>query len=280
MKVLKGRGGGAVEKVPRKYKGVFSAGKKYKAQIASNGVQNYLGSFDSEEEAARCYDDHAIRILGPNARTNFVYESMEDQIPSAKVNEAINMTAKAAAEHRARDVVRIDGKAHKGPSAYIGIKQLRKIQEGGKFIPVVSGTSSSPSSSSSSSLAKGSKFVSNTAPALPTPSQTQSNMAFNQAPTSLPSLLTGQYLSGQSPVYGGSGFSGDPYEYQWAALCHQRMLLQQVNAALLRMFPMHMDLIHEQMNIQESEFQLAQTQRVAAAASNRGNLHGQQTQLP
>lgn len=43
----------------------------WKAQITVNGKYEYLGYYESEEEAARAYDRRALTVLGRNAQLNF-----------------------------------------------------------------------------------------------------------------------------------------------------------------------------------------------------------------
>ena len=62
------------KKNKEKFKGVFKIGKKYKAQIQMNNKPQYLGTFDTPEEAAKAYDARALTELGPKAKTNFAYQ--------------------------------------------------------------------------------------------------------------------------------------------------------------------------------------------------------------
>ena len=57
---------------------------KYQAQIGFNGRHINLGMFLTAEEAARCYDEAAIRLHGEFARTN--YSIQEGLLKEAKSN--------------------------------------------------------------------------------------------------------------------------------------------------------------------------------------------------
>lgn len=65
----------AHRKAVSKYRGVSRAVRPnrtyWQAQIMVSGHQQHLGYFQSEEAAARAYDEAAARLHGPYARRNF-----------------------------------------------------------------------------------------------------------------------------------------------------------------------------------------------------------------
>jgi len=59
---------------------VYKCGKRWKAQLQSQGVQFYLGTYDSELEAAKAYDRKALEEKGDRALTNFDYFGNETTV--------------------------------------------------------------------------------------------------------------------------------------------------------------------------------------------------------
>jgi hypothetical protein len=52
---------------------LYVGGDKWEASLLNRGSRQYLGCFDSAEEAARAHDIEARKCLGDAASTNFRY---------------------------------------------------------------------------------------------------------------------------------------------------------------------------------------------------------------
>lgn len=65
-----------------KYRGVYetSWGGTWFASIKSAGIPRYLGTFKTQESAARAYDEAALSLHGTGAKLNFPPSSGEDSV--------------------------------------------------------------------------------------------------------------------------------------------------------------------------------------------------------
>jgi hypothetical protein len=57
-----------------KYRGVLRKGKGWQAFIMINRQKNYIGNFNTEEEAAKVYDEYAMKFHKNKARLNFPHK--------------------------------------------------------------------------------------------------------------------------------------------------------------------------------------------------------------
>ena len=57
-----------------KFRGVLRKGKTWQVNIMINRNKNYIGNFNSEEEAAKVYDEYAMKYHKEKARLNFPHK--------------------------------------------------------------------------------------------------------------------------------------------------------------------------------------------------------------
>ena len=70
-----------------KYRGVSRNGSGWQVLLMINNNKPYIGTFSSEELAARIYDIASIRNIGINSKTNFIYKSEQiDKILNANID--------------------------------------------------------------------------------------------------------------------------------------------------------------------------------------------------
>lgn len=97
------------------YKGVFAARNKWSARITCKGVREYIGIFDTPEEAARAYDEAAKIIHGEFAALNFpdeAYYVVNDHTRYHDRAVRYRGVSKIAGLHRWKAVVTYNGKSH------------------------------------------------------------------------------------------------------------------------------------------------------------------------
>jgi len=137
----------------QKFRGVYKCGKRFKAQLQAGGVQYYLGTFNTEEDAARAYDKKAREEKGLRSLTNFdedggrrlsTADASDDDVGSGdKATARTTTTATATAVAAATAV------AEAALAEATGKRATPRLRLGKE-----SASSSSSSSSSSSKRAK------------------------------------------------------------------------------------------------------------------------------
>lgn len=117
---------GARQGSKSKYKGVgwYERDKKWQAMIMVNGKAIYLGRYETEEEAARIYNNAALKHFGEHAFQNVL--GADNRITENKINET---------KHRRRSMSH--NNRYKGVSYHEKNKGFRaRIQSNGKRINI------------------------------------------------------------------------------------------------------------------------------------------------
>ena len=90
-----------VAKIKRssKYRGVSKNGSGWQVLFMLNNNKPYIGTYNSEELAARIYDIVSIRKIGIKSKTNYLYNSEQfDRISKANIDFKSNNISKIISE--------------------------------------------------------------------------------------------------------------------------------------------------------------------------------------
>ena len=63
-----------------KYRGVSRNGKTWQVLIMINRNKKYIGNFKSEDEAAKAYDEYAMKFHKNKARLNFYHQGLTNYV--------------------------------------------------------------------------------------------------------------------------------------------------------------------------------------------------------